>query len=423
MLEDDRARDLINVAAEAASAGSRGDARGLLLRALATNPSLELRIRAWRTLASLTDDPTEKRDYLENILLADSTDGLARRDLAVLDGTLSERDIVDPDLVGSSAPSGARRHVETEPLTCSACGGRLAYSPEMGALACLHCGRQRPIDERPEAVAGEDFAVTMWTGRARKAPTSQPVVTCQGCSAVFVVKPGALSVRCFYCGTNSTIQQAESRDLLAPDGIVPIALTEAQARRLVEESEGEGGREVTGGYVPVWVLSFAGQVDWTGVARQQFGDADSRQETVTGTYTVVETVVAVFGTSRLGDLADLALPQMGLNRAVPFDEGYLAGWPAESYDITLEQAAVAARPSAIQKTRDEVVESASDEASRIEVSASRLGIDTFKLVLAPIWLAPAVGDRPLIVVDGRTGQVYSKPGGLLDRLRRSLGIE
>ena len=69
------------------------------------------------------------------------------------------------------------------------------------------------------------------------------------------------------------------------------------------------------------------------------------------------------------------------------------------------------------------IESASDEASGIEISSSRLGIDTFKLLLAPIWFAPAVGDRPPILVDGGTGQVYSKPGGLFDRLRRSLGIE
>jgi hypothetical protein len=428
VLEDDRARDLINTAAEAARAGAAGraNARGLLQRALATSPSIGLRIRAWRNLASLAETAAEKRECLENILLADPTDGLARRDLAILDGTLRQSDVVDPDHSPRQPPDPPVQDVETEQAVCTACGaGRMVYSPSSGRLVCAHCGLERPVaDNRSTATANDDFAVAMWTAKARRAPTAQQVVTCSRCGATFVVKPGILSIGCLYCGTNATIQQARSRDLVPPDSIVPLSVTREEARHLVESADKtRSARDVSGGYVPIWVFSFAGQVDWTGLAHRQFGDSD-RPEVVDGTYTVLDMSVPVFGSSRLAEFADLVLPHFDFAKAVPFDEKYLTGWPAESYDITLELASVAARPRAIEKTRAEVIESTRDEATGIKVSTGSLGIDTFRLVLAPVWLVSSADDRPSLVVNGCTGQVYAKSGpGILDRLRRSLGMD
>ena len=444
--DDDRARHLINVAAEAAQAGSLHEARGLLQRALATGPSVELRVRAWRTLADVTDDPAEKRECLENILLADPTDGLAQRDLAVLNGTLDPDDIIDPNRVSDGRdrgvaeplgqdPSAALKEQMFTPATCPACGaGQMLYSPTAGALVCSHCGTRRPLTDRPmaeghAAAPVRDFAVAMWTAKARRVPTAQPLLKCGQCGAGFVVKPGELSTRCFYCGSTATIQPSEGRDLLLPDAILPLNFTREEALRTVEsvmdDETGSGLRErdVLGGYVPVWLLTFGGHIAWSGTARKQMGEMDRQPETVRGTYTMSELVVPVFGTSRLHERIDIGPPQIDVNQAVPFNEEYLTGFPAESYDITLEQAAVAARPVAIDKTRAEVVASTTDEAVAVEISTNGLGIETFTLLLAPIWMTPMSGDRPPLVLNACTGQLYSRRQGLFDRLRRSLGLE
>ena len=442
--DDDRARHLINVAAEAAQAGSLRDARGLLQRALATGPSVELKVRAWRTLADVTDDPAEKRECLENILLADPTDGLAQRDLAVLNGTLDPDDIIDPNRVSDGRdrgvaeplaqdPSAALKEQMFTPATCPACeAGQLLYSPTAGALVCSHCGTRRPLTDRPmterhAAAPARDFAVAMWTAKARRVPTAQPLLKCGQCGA------GELSTRCFYCGSTATIQPSEGRDLLLPDAILPLNFTREEALRTVEsvmdDETGSGLRErdVLGGYVPVWLLTFGGHIAWSGTARKQMGEMDRELETVRGTYTLSELVVPVFGTSRLHERTDIGPPQIDVNQAVPFNEEYLTGFPAESYDITLEQAAVAARPVAIDKTRAEVVASTTDEAVAVEISTNGLGIETFTLLLArplaPIWMTPMSGDRPPLVLNACTGQLYSRRQGLFDRLRRSLGIE
>src|SRR5262249_34855796 len=159
-------------------------------RALATKPSIELRIRAWRTLANVTDDRSEKRECLENILLADPTDGLAQRDLAVLDGRLDPRDIVDPDraahdaappaVAGGSVPGALPDKQLFRATKCPACGaGQLVYSPEFAALVCSHCGSRRPLEgpvrDARQTALPTDFAVAMWTAKARRVPTVQPL--------------------------------------------------------------------------------------------------------------------------------------------------------------------------------------------------------------------------------------------------------
>src|SRR5262249_5367339 len=376
-----------------------------------------------------------------NILLADPTDGLAQRDLAVLDGRLDPRDIVDPDraahdaappaVAGGNGPGALPDEQLFRATTCSACGaGQLVYSPELAALVCSHCGSRRPLEgpvkgERHGAPPA-DFAVAMWTAKSRRVPTVQPLVTCGHCGAGFVVRANVMSTRCFYCGSTATLRPSESRELLIPDAILPLTVTREHAAQVLESvsgltESGAQGQTLSAGYVPVWLFTFGGHLRWSGVARQQLGDMDRRPEPVTGTYTVAELDVPIFGTSRLHGRADINPPEADFTQAVPFNEEYLTGYATESYDITLEQAAVAARPRAIERTRDQVVESTIDEALGVEVSTGGLGVETFKLLLVPIWIASGSGDRLPVILNGRTGELYSRSGrGWLDRLRRSL---
>ena len=48
-------------------------------------------------LSEVSDDPTEKRSLLEEILANNFGDARARRKLAILDGKIKPEEIVDPD--------------------------------------------------------------------------------------------------------------------------------------------------------------------------------------------------------------------------------------------------------------------------------------------------------------------------------------
>ena len=72
-------------------------ARNYIERALENADDLQTRAQANYYLSLLTDDPVQKRKYLEETLAIDMTHAEARRALAILDGKLKANDIVNPD--------------------------------------------------------------------------------------------------------------------------------------------------------------------------------------------------------------------------------------------------------------------------------------------------------------------------------------
>src|SRR5687767_2966609 len=72
-------------------------ARHYLERALELADDWETRVQANFYLSQITDDPIQKRKYLEETLAFNPAHAEARRALAILDGTLRPEEIVDAD--------------------------------------------------------------------------------------------------------------------------------------------------------------------------------------------------------------------------------------------------------------------------------------------------------------------------------------
>src|SRR5437867_10730680 len=129
MSDDERGRDLLVRGIAAAKAGSKDEARFFLLQALRQDVAIASRVQAWRYLSELSDDPAEKRRYIGQILAVEPLDGLARRELALLDGRLKTGALVDPEHI----PRADRSSVVATggpALTCRRCGSaRLVLAP------------------------------------------------------------------------------------------------------------------------------------------------------------------------------------------------------------------------------------------------------------------------------------------------------
>src|SRR5689334_22188815 len=124
----------------AARAGSRDEARHFLELALAAGPDENEYVKIWRALAEIAASPQEKRGYLEQILAVDPADGLARRDLAVLNGQLAPADIIDPN-----KPSGAPEPAAAGAVVCQWCGSpNLVFDEARDAVVCRNCGGTQP---------------------------------------------------------------------------------------------------------------------------------------------------------------------------------------------------------------------------------------------------------------------------------------
>jgi len=54
-----------------------------------------------------------------------------------------------------------------------------------------------------------------------------------GCGAQFILPPNQLSAVCVYCGSPHVVNLEKSKDLIAPDGIVPFKFDQKHAVQLL----------------------------------------------------------------------------------------------------------------------------------------------------------------------------------------------
>jgi predicted RNA-binding Zn-ribbon protein involved in translation (DUF1610 family) len=379
-------------------------ARSYLERALENADDNQTRVQANYYLSCLAEDPKEKRHFLEETIAWEPTHPEARRALAILDGRLSPEEIIDPDAVPAPAPASVR--VQADRFTCPKCGGRMVYSPDGASLVCEYCSRQQKM--QPGTPGDEkDFVVAMATGKAHRKPVSTQTFHCEGCGAEFILPPQESSVTCAYCGSEHIIRQ--SRDLAAPDAILPMAFDRRQATRYlvdwVEKKHIEPVGKVQpprGLYLPVWAFDLMGSLPWNGYIRNK------QDVPVSGEEPVSLSDICIPASHKLADLLPELFSEYSFPTAPAYDPRYLAGWPAEVYETSLSDAALEARSQAVKKIRTEAISRAGNVID-LNYSTSGISIGSFRLVLVPIWLTEIpVEERSLrVVINGLTGSVHS----------------
>jgi hypothetical protein len=415
----------------AARAGDVAEARRYLERLLRAEHQPEQFVEACLWLSRLSTDESEKRRYLEEILAVRPGEPRARRELALLDGRLQPGDIVDPDRIAPAAgavqESGARR------FTCPRCASRLVFTTDGEALYCEHCG----YGQAPLATTGageQDFIVTMARAAGHRQPVSLRALTCDGCTASFLLAPATLSLTCPYCDATYALAPDDVELLIPPDVIIPFATGEATAQRAVDgwvrERRLPGRALVRPLYLPLWTFDVGGAIQWSGFRQQRRNmqpiDMDGplfepvREE---GEYAILLDNYPVAACKTLPEALHPLLQQFSWKDAVAFAPDYLANWPAESYEITVGDASLTARRAAFQQHEASVRRSLA-RLRRVTLSPAHIDILSYRLALVPLWLGhfQHEGKRHAVAVNGQMGAVMGEePPGLrrwLSRLKR-----
>jgi hypothetical protein len=100
------------------------------------------------------------------------------------------------------------------------------------------------------------------------------------------------------------------------------------------------------------------------------------------------------------------LPTFDLNHTKPYDPRYLANWAAEVYDVPMADASLDARSQAYMRLKRNLP---GDIASlfNLRTSSASLAIESFKLVLIPVWITeiPVNDKSALVLINGQNGIV------------------
>lgn len=422
------AEDLLTRGIAAARAKLTDEARFYLEKVLQADRTSEQTVQAWLWLSKITDDPTEKREYLEQVLIRDPSHRLARRNLAVLEGRIDPGQALDPRRPLTTPQDAPPQVVETRRFVCPKCGGKMSYAPDGGSLQCEFCAQQRAEASLNKGATLEehDFIAALATAKGHTRPVEMNSFTCEGCGASFVLAPDVLSCQCSYCGSAHVLEMPETRQLIPPQGVIPFAVTREQAQRAFRQwLNKENMRQVRvsslrGLYLPAWTFDMSGEIRQVTEVLVSRGSLSLPQKLVRdGTQLVHENDLLILATEKLTvDLVAKEVDNFLLGDLKPYNHAYLADWPAEVYQVSVADASLAARRNMLENAR-RTLETRRGLAPNAQLQTSGVIVESFKLVLLPLWITHYRQRESVyhVVINGQTGQVRAQmPRNRLQRL-------
>jgi len=426
----DYAESLLHSGIIEAKAGEKEAARRYLERAISVGGKLDVQSEAWYWLSKVIDEPTEKRSALENRLSFDVRHARARRDLAVLEGKLDEQEIVNPDAL--PIPSTEPAQATADRFMCPNCGAKMVFAPDGSGLICEHCTRNQSLASTGEAQE-QDFLIAMATARGHGKPVATQVFHCQGCGAEFILPPDVISTNCAYCDSPHVVSLEASRELLQPEGIIPLAFNQKQAiKLLVDWVEGKGikpQRQVDlphGVYLPIWTFDIGGGIGYRGdkyESEDGFSQHASRVVTVEGEYPIHVDDLPVPASRKIASHLTLLLPSFDLSETRPYDSRYLANWAAGVYDIPMADASLEARSQAFARLKHRLP-GAISSLFNLRTSSASLAVESFKLVLVPVWMTeiPLSDKNLMVMINGQNGIVQGDEPEQLSKPKSKSGL-
>ncbi|NOT03064.1 MAG: hypothetical protein HOP27_00535 [Anaerolineales bacterium] len=415
---EDYSKELLRSGIIEAKSGNHESARRYLDRAIYMTSSFDILAEAWFWMGEVTADLVEKRKALENCLSHDLRHARARRALAILDGKLKADEVINPDKL-PAAPEGLRQS-NADRFMCPKCGGRMAFAPDGQTLVCDYCSRNQVVGANAQEADEKDFIIAMATSRGHGKPLQEQVFHCNGCGAEFILPPNQISASCVYCDSPHVVSLEKTKDLLAPDGIIPHAFNQKQAVKLlinwVESNNIKPGKKVElprGLYLPLWTFDIGGVIDYTYEmieSENEMFRERGHQEVVRlkDQYPIMVDDLPLPASRKLSSVFLKLIGAFDMKTIKPYDPRFLASWPAEIYDVPMADASLDARSQAYKRYKDRLPHLLNG-LNIVHTSSQNLMVESFKLNLLPVWMTELPFNRRehLVLINGQSGVVAS----------------
>ena len=325
---------------------------------------------------------------------------------------------------------------------CTSCGAEVSFAPGVSMLACPYCGETTDIPLDDDARVEELCLERTLRDLDECADTVDRIVShCDTCGANVEFPANVTSHACPFCGSN-VVAVGRSIKQILPGAVLPFGLDQQRAmaayaawirkRRFAPrdlKTMATLSARLTGIYLPYWTFDADVNTDYRG----QRGDAYY----VTQTYSTMVNGKSVMRTrqvrkirwssvrgrvfDRFDDVLIIAadsvpratLEKLGpwpLKSLVPYNDSFLAGFSAESYQVTLPVGFAAARTLMEQQIQITIRRDIGGDEQRITQMVPHYTNMTFKHILLPVWImAYRYHDKTFqVLVNGRTGEVIGK---------------
>jgi predicted RNA-binding Zn-ribbon protein involved in translation (DUF1610 family) len=333
--------------------------------------------------------------------------------------------------------------VALEKHPCAACGAQAEWNPAKQRLVCPFCGTETPwqMDQATGAIQEIDLAKALreMPDELRGWQTERRSVQCQSCRAVMVFDPKRVGQNCEFCGSPALVDYQEIKSPIRPQSLLPFKVTQNQVRDSIHRWV--RGRwfapnalksralidQLHGVYIPYWTFDAQAECDWTAEAGYYYyveesytdekGNRQTRQvqrvrwEPASGHVSHFFDDEPVPGTQGIAlDLLRRIEPWPTTTDLVPYDTAYLSGFVVEHYQVVLVDAATRSRGQMDDKLRALCSREVPGDTQRNLQIAPQYSGQTFKHILAPVWLLTYTFGAKVfqVICNGYTGQVAGR---------------
>lgn len=324
---------------------------------------------------------------------------------------------------------------------CRQCGAKLEYVPGSGAQRCPYCSAENVIPQSDEDIHELDYVDFLRDAGASEEAIERITVKCTACGAESTQRPNVTADRCPFCGAD-IVATASSTKQIKPKALLPFAIARDAAResfrkwivslwfapnalkRLARQES-----PIDGMYTPYWTYDCNTTSHYTGLRGDYYWVTETyttreNGRTVTRTrqvrkvrWTPVSGVVwntfddvLVVASQSLPRKYAEALEPWDLEKLMPYQDEYLSGFRAESYQIDLEQGFERAKEIMAGTIHATICRDIGGDLQQVQSVRSQYDNVTFKHILLPVWIsAYRYGDKVYrFLVNARTGEVQGE---------------
>ncbi len=323
---------------------------------------------------------------------------------------------------------------------CEGCGADLQFEIGKQELKCPYCGFVKSLEFKPDAVVAEQDVLAMLDrlkqlrkqGVQDQQQTSE--VRCESCGGQVVFSGALTSTECPYCASPIQRENIHTSELRVPvDGVLPFLIDHTRAAQELRawvkalwfapndfKQKGVDGK-FQGVYEPYWTFDFQTFTRYDGQRGDHYyvtvgSGKDERQEQRTnwtftsGQFPRFFDDILCFASNGLPTWMTQALEPWPLDQCQPFNQQFLAGFLARTYDVKLEDGLTEAKQRAESALTTEVRQRIGGDEQRIDRQQTRYNAMTYKHLLLPLWLLAYryKGKLYRVAINAGTGEVQGE---------------
>jgi len=343
--------------------------------------------------------------------------------------------LTPPPLPESDDPQAERN------FSCAKCGAPVSFQPGTSSLVCDYCQHQTLIKNDDQAIEEYDFESAL-KDLQQAAPTfEQLLIKCESCGAETESLANKTATHCPFCDSK-IVATAKSRKRIKPESLLPFLIdakvAKANFKRWLDKQwlapfgfkkRVSHRDKFSGVYLPYWSFDSNAVSFYRGQRGDYYYVTVTRTRTVNGktqTYTTQERRTRwtpVSGTVKF-NFDDVLVPASrsvkekylrelepwDLKQLKPYQDEYLAGFVAESYQLELKSGFERGQDYMDEYLTELARRDIGGDEQRVQQLNTHHSQVRFKHLLLPVWLSSYRYKNKVFqfVVNARTGEVQGE---------------